>query len=70
MSDAQTYTFPASSSLMEATYNPDARTLKVVFTTGRVYHYQGISPDQWGGLKRAPSAGGYLHREIVHGGDQ
>lgn len=45
-------------------YDPASRTLSVHFKNGGEYHYHDVPADQFEGLKKAESAGGFLAKSI------
>jgi lysyl-tRNA synthetase class 2 len=53
-----------SSVIRSADYDPEARTLDVVFTAGRHYRYFGVPESEYGGLITASSAGAYFNAHI------
>lgn len=56
--------FLDSSVIRSADYDPDARTLEVTFTTGRVYTYFDVPEWKYDGLITASSAGEYFNMHI------
>jgi hypothetical protein len=56
--------FPDSSVIRAADYDPDARTLDVIFTTGRNYTYFDVPEWKYDGLITAASAGEYFNSYI------
>lgn len=50
----------------EASYNPDTRTLRVVFRHGGTYHYFGVPPQTWRALQRNRSFGQTLDRLVIN----
>lgn len=53
-----------SSTLRRVGYRPDSATLRLTFTTGKVYDYFDVPPRIHAGLMRAESKGGYFNRHI------
>jgi hypothetical protein len=53
-----------SSMLREVGYDPETRTLEVEFTSGSVYEYYDVPPEQHEGLLRAESLGQYFLANI------
>jgi KTSC domain len=53
-----------SSNLKSVAYDSDTNTLSVSFNKGGIYHYEGITEDQYNGLLNARSKGQYFHRFI------
>jgi lysyl-tRNA synthetase class 2 len=56
--------FPNSSVIRSADYDPDALTLDVTFTTGRIYTYFAVPEWKFDGLITASSAGLYFNTHI------
>src|SRR5712692_10507708 len=55
------------SSMMSAVgYDSNVCSLEVVFRTGEVYRYQGISVDEYNGLMNAESKGRYMQERIIN----
>lgn len=54
---------PIQSSQIES-LGHDGDTLAVAFRNGGVYHYHGVSAEQYAQLLAAESAGSYLHKQI------
>jgi hypothetical protein len=50
----------------EASYNPDTRTLRVVFRHGGTYHYYGVPTRVWRALQRNRSFGQTLDRLVIN----
>ena len=64
--EPQTATFPGSSWLASAEYDPSAGgLLTVTFLKGGVKTYEGVRQDEFDALQRAPSAGRYLLDVII-----
>jgi hypothetical protein len=61
---AETFVFPGSSNLSQASYDPSVENLDVEFSDGSVYTYFNVPAGTYRGLTLAPSAGGYFHRHI------
>jgi len=60
----ETMTFPGSSSLSEATYDPSTETLTVAFQSGDRYNYFNVPNGVYRALARAGSAGKYFYSNI------
>lgn len=60
----ETIRFPGSSSLSEATYDPETETLTVEFQNGDRYDYFNVPNGKYRALSRAGSAGKYFYSEI------
>ena len=56
--------FPDSTVIQSADYDPDAWTLDVTFTTGRVYTYFDVPEWKYDELITASSAGEYFNMHI------
>lgn len=50
----------------EASYNPDTKTLRVVFRHGGTYHYYGVPTRVWRALQRNRSFGQTLDRLVIN----
>lgn len=50
----------------EASYNPDTKTLRVVFRHGGTYHYYGVPARVWRALQRNRSFGQTLDRLVIN----
>lgn len=46
-------------------YDPEERVLEVVFTSGKVYIYEGVPLDIYKGLMAAQSKGSYMQSMII-----
>ncbi len=46
-------------------YDPEERALEVVFTSGKVYVYEGVPLDVYEGLMAAQSKGSYMRGMII-----
>jgi hypothetical protein len=57
-------TVPDSSNVAAMGYDPDARALAVKFTTGSLYYYAHITPEQWAEMCNAVSVGKWLNANI------
>jgi hypothetical protein len=55
---------PRSSVIHSADYDPEARTLDIVFTTNRRYTYFQVPEHVFDALITAPSAGEYFNTQI------
>ncbi len=53
-----------SRALTHLDYDAGSRRLFVTFVTGRLYVYEGVPPDVYEALLRAPSKGRFFNREI------
>ena len=60
----ETFVFPNSSNLEEATYDPSVENLTIVFNDGAIYVYYNVPNAVYRGLCAAGSAGKYFHRSI------
>lgn len=49
-----------SSNINSIGYSPEGRTLAVKFNHGGTYHYAGVPPEVWNGMKSAESVGKYF----------
>lgn len=54
----------ASSNLAGYEYDPDGRTLRIAFHSGRSYSYQDVPQDVVDGLSSASSPGQYFNNSI------
>jgi hypothetical protein len=54
-----------SSVIAAAGYDPERRTLYIVFNTGRVYEYQDVPVEIYEGLMAAGSKGKFLNEQII-----
>ena len=61
---AETFVFRGSSSLLDATYDPEVENLDVTFADGSQYTYFNVPVSVYRGLTQAASAGQYFHRQI------
>lgn len=50
----------------EASFNPDTKTLRVVFREGGTYHYYGVPTRVWRALQRNRSFGQTLDRLVIN----
>lgn len=62
------YQSVTSSSVAAIGYDPDANTLGVRFVHGGEYHYYGVGPDVFEGLKSSSSVGTYLDQYVKKAG--
>ncbi len=53
-----------SSNLREIGYDPTSHELRVVFASGAVHDYSGVSPERYAGLMSAESHGKYFAEHI------
>lgn len=53
-----------SSAISQVEYDSSSRTLRVWFTSGKVYDYYGVPQDIYEGLISAPSAGKFFNDHI------
>lgn len=53
-----------SSSIAGIAHEPETSTLRVKFQSGEVYHYDGVSADQFDAFVNAKSIGRHFHGEI------
>lgn len=61
---AETTTFPGSSNLAAASYDPSSMYLDITFQDGQTYRYMSVPAEIYTGLQRAGSAGSYFYRHI------
>jgi hypothetical protein len=54
-----------SSMIHAVGYDPETRTLEVVFNSGRLYCYENVPPEEYEGLMAAESKGGYMRANII-----
>ncbi len=54
-----------SSMLHAVGYDPETRTLEVVFNSGEKYQYYDVPPEEYEGLMAAESKGSYMHSNII-----
>ena len=54
-----------SSMIHAVGYDPEARTLEVVFTSGKTYCYEDVPPEEYEGLMAAESKGRYMRDNII-----
>ena len=57
-------TFPASSAIERAAYNPGTESLDIWFEGGNQYSYYGVPPSAYQRLLDAPSAGEFVNHQI------
>lgn len=55
---------PARPRTLEAGYNAEQRTLRVVFRDGTPYSYYGVEPVTWQRFKRSASPGRFINRVL------
>lgn len=53
-----------SSNLAAIGYEPRSKTLAIQFRAGTIYHYAGVSPEVYAGLRGAKSPGGYFAAHV------
>ena len=53
-----------SSNIAEIGYNPDERTLQVMFKRGGIYNYEGVTQDGYDSLMKAESKGKFFNGNI------
>lgn len=53
-----------SSNLREVGYDPDSKTLAIIFNSGMKYHYHDVPQETFDELKEAESAGKYFNANI------
>ena len=46
-------------------YDPDAKELEVIFTSGKIYRYQSVPPDVYDKLLKADSKGQYMNACVI-----
>ncbi len=57
---------PVDSTMIETVgYDAKACRLEVVFTSGHTYCYEGVPPEEWQALLKAPSKGAYMRAHII-----
>lgn len=61
---AETTTFPGSSNLASASYDPEVENLTIEFQSGAIYVYYNVPAATYRGLQNAGSAGSYFYRQI------
>ncbi|MCC7355043.1 MAG: KTSC domain-containing protein [Anaerolineae bacterium] len=54
-----------SSMIHAVGYDPETRTLEVVFNTGKTYQYYDVPPEEYAGLMAAESKGSYMRSHII-----
>ncbi len=54
----------SSTSLRSVGYDPENRLLEVEFTSGRVYRYRNVPPDEYKDLMNAESHGQFFNARI------
>lgn len=54
-----------SSMIHAVGYDPETRTLEVVFNSGRLYCYENVPPEEYEGLMAAESKGRYMRANII-----
>jgi hypothetical protein len=54
-----------SSMIAAAGYDPERRTLYVVFNSGKVYEYMDVPPEIYDGLMSAESKGSFMNQQII-----
>jgi hypothetical protein len=60
----QRLSFPGSTALQGATYDPTTETLTITFMSGSSYSYPNVPPDVVEQLAEAPSAGSFWRNNI------
>ena len=55
---------PDSSMINRVEYTPANQTLYVIFNNNSVYGFEGVQPELFDGLCKAPSAGQFFNRQI------
>ncbi len=53
-----------SSAIHAVGYDPDRRVLEVIFSTGRIYQFVGVPPDEYKSFREAESKGQYFNSNI------
>ena len=57
---------PVESSMISSVgYDPESRTLAVVFNSGKTYEYQDVPVEVYEGLMAAESKGQYMNEYII-----
>ncbi len=54
-----------SSMIHAVGYDPETRTLKVVFRSGSIYRYSNVPPEVYEGLMKAESKGRYMRANVI-----
>jgi hypothetical protein len=54
-----------SSMIAAVGYEPEKRTLVVLFNNGKAYKYQDVPPEEYQGLMEAESKGQYMNSRII-----
>ena len=54
----------ASTAALEIVYDTDARTLEVEYPSGQRYEYLHVPPEEFLGMFRTDSVGGYINSRI------
>lgn len=57
-----------SSNVGSIGYDPDSATLRIEYSKGGIYEYQGVPIDVYEGLMGAASKGDYVNQVIKRGG--
>jgi hypothetical protein len=59
-------TVDGSSTIVSVGYDSDASELRVLFASGGVFSYEGVTQEAYAELMRAPSKGQHFHKHIKH----
>jgi hypothetical protein len=54
-----------SSMIAAVGYDPEARSLVVLFNSGKTYEYHEVPPEEYQGLMEADSKGQYMNSRII-----
>ena len=46
-------------------YDPDAKELEVIFTSGKIWHYRNVPPDVYDKLLKADSKGQFMNACVI-----
>ena len=60
----ESHTFPGSSNLASASYDPDTQQMEVTFNNGRRYAANTVPRSFWDGLVNSPAPGSFYHRHL------
>ncbi len=62
--EREAHSFPGSSMVARAWWDPEKKLLEVQFVDGTHWLYEGVSRETWRGFKSASSAGSYVHTNL------
>ena len=54
-----------SSMIQAVGYDPETRTMEVVFNSGETYVYEAVPPEEYEGLLAAGSKGAYMRANVI-----